>query len=163
MKTLYVVRHGVAVPFGTEGIADDDRTLTKQGERKVREIGQGLKRLRIKLDAITSSPLPRASRTAEILATELGLRESLSLADALRANQSATQIHDWLHGCVEDHLMIVGHHPSFSDLIGLLLGAGSSHLHLDLRKAGIAAFTVDPLGAYHLDWLARPRLLRNLG
>ena len=163
MKTLYVVRHGVAVPFGTEGIADDERTLTEQGERKVRGIGRGLKRLRIKLNAITSSPLPRASRTAEILATELGLSESLNFADALRADQSATQIREWLHGCVEEHLMIVGHNPSFSDLIGLLLGAGSSHLHLELRKGGIAAFTVGDGGTYQLDWLARPRLLRNLG
>ncbi len=160
MKTLYLVRHGVAVPFGTPDIEDDARELTKRGERKLHEIGKGLRRMRIKLDAIITSPLPRAHKTAEILADELGMTSALRIDDALRADQTAITIRQWLLTCPEEHIMLVGHNPSLSALVGVLLGAGKSNLHIELRKGGIAAFSCRESDRYQLDWLARPRLIR---
>ena len=162
MKTLYLVRHGVAVPPGTPEIADDDRELTKRGERKVEQIGRGLLQLRLKLSAIVTSPLPRARKTAEILACELGLEDRLVLEETLGASSTAAGIHEWLKTQTHQHLMIVGHNPSFSNLIGLLLGAGPASLQVELRKGGIAAFSQTQDDRYHLDWLARPRLIRSL-
>ena len=34
---LYIVRHAIAVPHGTPGINDDDRPLTEEGIRKMRQ------------------------------------------------------------------------------------------------------------------------------
>src|SRR5579864_3782830 len=73
MNRLYLLRHGIAVPPGTEGYEDDDRPLTSKGERRTRQVAQGLRRLRLKLDRIISSPLPRALRTAELVAETLDI------------------------------------------------------------------------------------------
>jgi len=45
MTELYVLRHGIAVPHGTPGIAEDDRPLTPEGEKRMKQIGKGLRRL----------------------------------------------------------------------------------------------------------------------
>jgi len=161
MNRLYLVRHGIAVPHGDPDFADDDRPLTPQGVDHIRQVARGLKRLKGKLDRIVTSPLPRAARTAHILADGLGLVDDLESADALRADRSAASIREWVSARPEGRLMIVGHNPSFSDLIGLLLTGDHSLPSVELRKGGIAAFTFGPDGAVRLDWIARPRLLRR--
>ena len=96
MVQLYVMRHGIALPHGTPGMSDDDRPLTPQGEKRVRQIARGLRDL--DLERIVTSPLPRAFRTAEIVASELECNDLLEPADALRAGASAESIRDWLGG-----------------------------------------------------------------
>ena len=162
MHQLYLLRHGLAVPHGTPEIADEDRPLTAQGERRVRSVGRGLKRLKIKLDGIVSSPLPRAARTAEIVAEVFGKPGLVEIAPELHAEASAAAIEDWLNTRTEDRLMIVGHNPSFSDLLARLVG-GPEQLSIgELRKAGVAALrgVEGPSPRYQLDWLARPKLFR---
>jgi phosphohistidine phosphatase len=161
MTNLILLRHGIALPPGTPGMADDDRPLTEKGERRMVEIGQALARLDLKLDRIVTSPLPRARRTAEIVARELGLSERLEHADELRAGRSASAIRSWVESRPEESLMIVGHNPAFSDLAALLLGLSALSTAIELRKGGIAAFHRES-GAYSLDWLATPRVLRRL-
>jgi phosphohistidine phosphatase len=162
MIQLYLLRHGIAVPSGTPGIADDDRPLTSQGERRMREIGRGLRALGIKLDRIVSSPVPRGIRTAEIVAGALDMRDILETSDALRPERGAATIRDWIGTRSEDRLMIVGHNPAFSELPNLLVGAEPGVSICELRKGGVAAFTPRVNGGMALDWLARPRLLRRL-
>jgi phosphohistidine phosphatase len=158
MNQLYVLRHGIAVPAGTAGYEDDERPLTPKGERRMRQIGRALRRLRLKLDRIVSSPLPRALRSAEIVADVLGISFLLDKDEALRANQSAASIKEWLAGQSEDRLLIVGHDPSFSELVSLLATGKTDPPVCELRKGGMAAFCGLADGSYRLDWLARPRL-----
>lgn len=161
MKKLYIVRHGVAVPQGTPGIADDDRPLTNRGERQVQEIARGFRRLRIKLDAIVTSPLPRAVRTAEIMAEELNFLPRLIKDEILSVYHEVHEIRNWLDTRTEQSLMIVGHNPSCSDLVNVLLGAGSQRLNIEIRKGGIAAFWSEDERTFYLDWLARPKIIRR--
>jgi phosphohistidine phosphatase len=161
MKRLYLLRHGIAVPHGAPEYADDDRPLTPKGEKRVRQVARGLGRLGIKLDRIVTSPLPRATKTAEITAGVLGLAESLEVADELRADQTAESIRDWLESREEDRLMIVGHNPSFEELVGLLT-TGTARSLGELKKGGIAAFVARPEGGFALEWIATPRLLRRM-
>jgi phosphohistidine phosphatase len=161
MDRLYLLRHGIAVPHGTEGYAEDDRPLTSQGERRVREIAKGLRELGLKVERIVTSPLPRAQRTAEIVADVLGLDDLLESADELSAGEDAPAIKRWLDTRPEARLVIVGHDPAFSDLVGLL-ATGKPEPICVLRKGGIAAFSDRGDGRLMLDWLARPRLLRRL-
>ena len=159
MRALYIVRHGIALPHDTPDVADDDRPLTPEGEARTREVAHGLKTLKVRVDAIATSPLPRARRTAEIVAEVLGLMDVLEDADILRAGNEAEVIAEWLATRGEASLMVVGHNPGVSDLVGLLLGnAGSIG---ELRRVGVAAL-VDEGSGWRLDWLARPRLLRGL-
>lgn len=165
MVKLYILRHGIATPHGTPGISDEDRPLTAKGEQRMKQIGQGLAALGLELDRIVTSPLIRARRTAQIVAQETGLVDALEVSTALAADASAESIRDWLRERHESRLMIVGHNPSLSDLVGLLALGEVGKLPLELKKGGIAALSTGAvLGQrYHLEWVVPPALLRRLG
>ncbi len=109
---------------------------------------------------IATSPLPRALKTAQIVADVLGKPDLVEVFDELRADRDAASIRAWIATRQESRLMIVGHNPSLSNLLALLT-TGDEHLGFcDLRKGGIAALTGDPRGLYQVDWIARPKLFR---
>jgi phosphohistidine phosphatase len=161
MIRLYLVRHGTAVPSGTPGLADDARPLTPEGEREVSKIAEGLARLGIDPGTIATSPLPRARRTAEILAEGLSLSGRLEDAEILRPGSAPDSMRQWLSSRKDESLMLVGHNPSLTDLLGMLLGFRDVP-PFDLKKAGIAALRSEERGRYELQWLATPKLIRRL-
>jgi phosphohistidine phosphatase len=160
MNQLYLLRHGLAVPHGTPGIAGDDRPLTREGEQRVRQVGKGLKRLKFGVDTIATSPLPRALKTAQIVADVLGVTELIEEAEELRAGRDASSIRAWLATREEARLLVVGHNPSLSDLLALLTTGDANNAYCELRKGGLAALVGDPRGLYKVDWIARPKLFR---
>jgi phosphohistidine phosphatase len=161
MQELYLLRHGLAVEHGTPEYEDDDRPLTPDGERRIRQIGRGLKKLKLDLDRIATSPLPRASKTAEIVADCLGVSDRIDVVEELRAGRDASSIRDWLASRKAPRLMIVGHNPAFSDLIGLLVTGSQDRPICELRKGGIAALRGEPGGRYLIDWIARPKVFHT--
>lgn len=164
MTELYILRHGIAVDPGTPGISDDERPLTAKGENRMRQIARGLRALDLKIERIVTSPLLRARATAEIVARELDQRNYLEIANVLQTGSSASTIKRWLRDRPEERLMIVGHNPTLSDLVSLLV-IGSEHpLVCDLKKGGIAALARAAAGAelYQVAWIAPPRILRSL-
>lgn len=161
MNQLYLVRHGLAIDPSTPDISDDDRTLTPEGERRVRQVGRAFKRLDLKLDRIAASPLPRAHKTAEIIAEALGKPELVEVVDDLRAGRDAASIATWLESRTEGRLMVVGHNPGLSELLTRLVLGADHPPFCELHKGGIAALRGGPDGAYRVDWIARPRLFRR--
>lgn len=162
MTKLYLLRHGIATPPGVIGTSDGDRPLTAEGEKHMRQIARGLRRLDPGLERIFSSPLRRAAKTAEIVADALDMTDRLEFTDALHADRDAASIRDWVKARPEGCVMLVGHNPSLSDLIGLLITGQPGVVPLELRKGGIAALSAMPGLGMRLDWLARPRLFRRL-
>ena len=164
MDDLYIMRHGIAVAPGTPGIPDDERPLTSKGEKRMRQVARGLRRLDLKLDRIATSPLPRAYRTAEILAEELNAVNLVEAINALRAGAAATAIQRWLRERTEDRLMVVGHNPALTDLITLLVTGDLQPQLGELKKGGIAALKpgAGAQDRYELVWMATPRLIRRL-
>jgi phosphohistidine phosphatase len=162
MIELYVLRHGIAVPHGTPEIADDERPLTPKGRERMREIGRGLRRLGLAPERIISSPLPRAWETAEIVANALRKSDRLEASEVLRADRDAASIRDWIYTRPEDRLMIVGHNPSLSDLLGLLVTGSDGFQLCELKKGGIAVLSTRAEGGFTLDWIAPPLILRRL-
>jgi phosphohistidine phosphatase len=162
MTDLYIVRHGIAVDPGTPGIPDDERLLTPKGEKRMRQIARGLRKLDLKLDRIVTSPLPRARATAEIIATEL--RALLETSNVLQTGSSAATVERWLRERPEDRLMIVGHNPTLSDLVSLLVLGSTQPLICDLKKGAVAALTQMAVvkDLYEVLWIAPPRLFRGL-
>lgn len=163
MEALYLLRHGPAFPAGSPDYTEDERPLTPEGRDKVRRIASGLDVLKLNLEWIVTSPLARARETAEIVAEVLGLADRVEVDEALRAGQPASAVRDWIEGRSEDRLMIVGHDPWISDLVGLLATGRGDSMFCQLRKGGVAAFAHRIDGSWLLDWLARPKLLCGVG
>src|SRR5438067_11506670 len=69
---LCFLRHGEA-DWQNWNKPDDERPLTERGRKEMKRVAKFLQRLKFSADAILTSPLPRASQTAEIVAERLGI------------------------------------------------------------------------------------------
>jgi phosphohistidine phosphatase len=160
---LLIVRHAVAVERGTPGIADDDRPLTSEGEKKFKKAARGLACAAPRPAAILSSPLPRAWRTAEIAAAAWGRitpeKTPLLLGGSLADLAAALLPYDR-----EATVAVVGHEPHLSGVLAELLGSRAAE-RLTFRKGGAALVDI-PAGLAdggNLVWFLTPKLLRALG
>jgi phosphohistidine phosphatase len=164
VNELYLLRHGIAVDPGSSGLPDDARPLTEKGIKRMRQIAGGLRTLDLELEAIVSSPLVRAKETAEIVAGALGMSDRLETSNVLETGSDPAKIERWLRQRAEGRLMLVGHNPTLSELVSLLVVGTRKSPICDLKKGGIAALlrTHGSSGLYELSWLAPPRLLRKL-
>lgn len=80
---IYFIRHGESEANVRHVFAGqkDDSILTKKGEDQALATAIEIKKEEIKIDKIISSPLKRALKTAEIIATELGFNTSDIIID----------------------------------------------------------------------------------
>jgi phosphohistidine phosphatase len=161
MKVL-LVRHGKAVARGTPGIEENDRPLTREGEESFRQAAAGIVRLVERPAALLASPLPRAFRTAEILAEAWGKIAPLE-APAL-AGGSFVDVAELLAGCDPGATVaLVGHEPHLSGLLARLLGADGGEA-LPFRKGGAALVELPgpPSKGGSLVWFIPPKVLKRL-
>lgn len=159
---LLIIRHATAVPRGTPGIPDDERPLTPEGEKKFRQAARGLARIQERPQALLSSPLPRAWRTAEIAAEAWGdirpqKTEALVGADL-------EDLGPVLGEYPEDATVaLVGHEPGLSALLARLLDTEEAD-RLTFKKGGAALLELSgtPDDGGRLVWYLPPRVLRDL-
>ena len=159
---LTIIRHGIAVPSGTEGVADDERPLTDKGRRRFAEVARGLAEICESPDVLLTSPLPRAVETAEIAGRAWG--DVTPSSEPVLAQGSVDRILAVLAQQAPDqHVAIVGHEPTLSALLARLLGSGTGE-RFAFRKGGVAHLDVPGSVADggRLEWFARPRILRAL-
>lgn len=158
---LLIIRHASAVPRGTPGIPDDERPLTPRGVRRFRSAAVGLARIIKAPDALLTSPLPRAKRTAEIAARAWRGRVKPTETAALAGGgfEELAGVLDKFRGDMT--VAIVGHEPDLSTLLARVLGTPQAD-RLVFKKGGAALVDVPgPLaegGA--LVWYLPPRLMR---
>jgi phosphohistidine phosphatase len=133
---LLLVRHGIAVEPGTSGILDDERPLTKRGEKRFRRAARGLVRLCARPDALLTSPLLRAYETARILAAAWG-RIAPKKTPALAGGSLQDLISALAKYPLESRIVLVGHEPHLSTLLGAFLG-GAQAERVAFRKGGVA-------------------------
>src|SRR6266581_8744592 len=151
---LYFLRHGEA-DWPDWQKSDDERPLTKRGRKEMHEVGAFLARLKVCPDLILTSPLPRASQTAEIAAEHLKVkcREDRRLAPGF----GRQELERLLKKYPAESLMIVGHEPDFTQTISQLTGAS-----LKLSKAGVALVELDRSWRNGgLLWLFPPKFSRK--
>lgn len=154
---LYLLRHADA--GDPEGWAGDDaaRPLSEKGELQAERLGAFLAEIGLRPDAVISSPKVRAHRTAEVVATAIGvgvrIDERLAqgfdpeTVDAILADAGSPR-----------QPVLVGHDPDFSQVFSWLSGADG----LTMKKGAFAR--VDVRGAVAdgrgtLRWLLPPDLL----
>lgn len=163
---IYLIRHSNAVNPGTPGYEEDSaRPLTEKGREKMDMIASALQGLGLKPDLIVSSPYVRARETAEIVAKVLKYKKDLAFCEALvpmgDADEVIGEINEKYH---VDELILVGHEPSMSTLIGTLT-AGNPDLAITLKKGGVCCLSADDPRTGRtatLEWLLTPRLLSGL-
>lgn len=153
---VYFLRHGIAVEAGDWKGSDYDRPLTDEGRKKMANEAKALKQLDLGLDAILTSPLVRAKDTAAIVAESLKMQ--VKEDERLGGDFDMTA----LEAILKDHadaktLMLVGHEPSFSAVIGRVIGEA----RLDLKKGGLACVDLPDASTVtgELLWLVPPKLL----
>jgi phosphohistidine phosphatase len=130
---IYFLRHGIAVePEDWKG-NDYDRPLTDDGRERMAREAKALRKLGLKLDAILTSPLVRAKETADRVARELRMPSKED--ERLGGDFDVSTLEAILQGCADlKALMLVGHEPSMSSVIGRLIGVA----RMDLKKGGLA-------------------------
>ena len=148
---LYFLRHGEA-DWPNWKKLDDERPLTKRGKKEMREVATFLKRVKARPDIIVTSPLPRASQTAEITAERLKVKccEDKLLAPGF----DRAGLEELLKKHPGESLMVVGHEPDFTEVISELTGAS-----LKLSKAGTALVELNrSWRSGRLLWLIPPKI-----
>jgi phosphohistidine phosphatase len=151
---LYFLRHGKA---GSPRAVDDDaRELTANGVAALRSAAPLWRRLNLRPDVVITSPLPRASQTADLFCEAVGgtsvsddrLRPGArwaDLAQAMAAHRDARRV------------MFVGHEPDLSSAVAELTGAAS----VRMRKGGLAClefYGIPEPGGGEIAWLLDPDL-----
>jgi phosphohistidine phosphatase len=162
---LLIVRHAIAMPHGTPGIAEDERPLTEDGIRKMEEAARGLRTLDCIPEIILSSPLPRARHTAEILLEALGKQIPLQLTRTLAPSGSRQEVYREMRRHQKiGSLMLVGHQPSLGEIAGEIVWGSPEH-YVELKKGGACAIAVEvltPTPRGTMLWLVTPSILRGL-
>jgi phosphohistidine phosphatase len=160
---LYFLRHGKAADVGEQGACDDfSRALTDHGITEMEAEAKALDRLDVRPDLILTSPLVRAKQTAQIVAKRLGLKKDLVETDLLAPGCDLKQLRKLLGAYDSYHkIMLVGHEPDFSSMVGELIGGGN----IEMKKGGLATITIERpfrTGAGVLQWLVPPKILVGL-
>jgi phosphohistidine phosphatase len=163
---LYLIRHSNAVEPGTSEYEDDSqRPLTEKGREKMRKIASALKDLGIAPDLILSSPFVRAAQTAEILAKIMKYKKDIACSESLiPVSNTDTLIGEINEKYTVDELVLVGHEPSLSALVGTLTGAGPE-IAINLKNGGVCCLSADDLHVERkavLEWLLTPKILSRL-
>jgi phosphohistidine phosphatase len=161
---LYFLRHGKAEDVGERGASDDfSRALTAVGVTEMEAEAKALQRLGLEPHLIVTSPLVRAKQTAQIVAKRLGLKKELVETEMLAPGCDVKHVRKLLSSYdTHQTIMLVGHEPDFSTIVGELIGAAS----IELKKGGVAAVSIERsirAGAGVLQWLIPPKILVALG
>jgi len=165
---LFVLRHAIAVPHGAPGYErDSDRPLTPKGTKRMRRVARMFNAMGISVDAILTSPFPRALETAEIVAKELGFRKDLVLTEHLAVGGDPecliSQINE-SHGDASG-VMICGHEPYLSQLIAVLLSGSAGLIDLTMKKGGLCKLSAETLHfdrCATLEWILTPGILTKI-
>jgi len=141
---LYIVRHAIAISHGAPGIKEDDRTLTEDGTKKMRRAAAGLLHLGYVPELLLSSPLIRATQTADILLQVFGGKIEMRIAPSLAPSGNRQDLYREItkHAKKLNSLMLVGHQPSLGEIAGDIVW-GTPEDWVDLKKGGACAIEVD--------------------
>lgn len=163
MKTLLVMRHAKS-DWGSPTSRDHDRPLAPRGLKAARRMGRFISDSGAVPEMIVSSTAVRARTTAE-LAAKSGKWSSTMVTDAKLYASEIDRVLEVVAGVDPniDRLLIAGHEPTWSALVGWLIGGGRIHMPtaavacLDLAHGGWADLD---RGTCSLRWLVTPKTIK---
>lgn len=115
---LWIVRHGKAEQHSPTG-RDFDRPLMNRGRQQAAWLGQTIAAKKRKPALILSSGLERAITTARLIQAAIGC--DLEVVKDLETGHSVSEAEAIVsHRITEAGLMVVGHNPTFGELVWVL-------------------------------------------
>lgn len=164
---LLIIRHAIAEDrelFAASGQDDAERPLTKAGRKKMRAAAAGLAEVAPAVDLLATSPLVRATQTADIVAAAFR-RPPTHPVDALTPERPAADFVKWLHAVDGASVVAtVGHEPHLGRLVSWLTTARKQPF-MELRKGGACLLDLGAApapGTARLLWVLTPKQLRRL-
>lgn len=156
---LYILRHGIAAN-AEPGQPDAARELTDEGREKVAAVARMARKAGVKPSLILTSPYIRAVQTAKVAADELGYSGHLLKTEALVPFATPKGVWEELRDHAgEGAVLLSGHEPLLSQLVGYLLNAAS--LQVEMKKATLVRIDLSGHGATPrgaLRWMITARL-----
>jgi phosphohistidine phosphatase len=171
---LFLLRHG------DSGKRMSDPSLTVSGKQEIVMIARSIKTLKLKFDAIITSPLKRATQTADIVAKVLGLRKEknkITIWNDLAPEGNRLRLFNRLRHQfkIESTILMIGHQPYLSNMIYEIISRGIMRkgtgggdrraTTIILKKGGLAKVRITSLNPSingELRWLLTPRILKSL-
>lgn len=129
------MRHAKAVT--ASGLENDfDRNLNDRGKIDAAEMGRRLKHKGVLPDVVLCSAARRTQKTARIVAHELGYPDDAVQAEFDLYNASVHETLQVLRNITDEakQVLLVGHNPAITSLVGYLTGAYVEHV----PTAGVA-------------------------
>jgi phosphohistidine phosphatase len=167
MKTLYIARHAKS-SWDDLRVSDHDRGLLPVGKKRTKKIARWLNEHDILPDRIISSTAVRAYKTARLLAQGMGFPKKKIEKEASFYNANPEDIMEYLYALPNtvDKVMVVGHNPTFTELVNLFL---EENKWIDnLPTSGVAAirFETDKwneldLAKQQVEFLITPKMVKE--
>lgn len=160
---VYFLRHASAGDSLSNPTRDARRALDEEGIEQSGLAGRALNSVGVQVDAVVSSPLKRATQTASLVANELGFDGKITYSTVLSEATDFAQFRLLLsqHN-KREAIMLVGHNPSLSQFLSLLLSGGKTDRAVELKKGAVARVDIDSRNRAVLQWCLTPKLLRSL-
>lgn len=150
---VYLFRHGIAAPYTLGHMGDHGRPLTDAGRRQLARTGVALRRMDIRPDILASSPLVRATQTADIVSRYVGT--DVSIWDALKPERSPAEALDRIRRSGADSVMVVGHEPHLTDMISAMIS--DCRVSISLKKGAMAYVRLGAPQPATLRYILTPR------
>lgn len=159
---VYFLRHASAGTRRANPVQDEKRPLDKDGIEQCAYVGRFLASMDAVPDLIVSSPLKRATQTASLVANEIGYEQKIELTPAMRPTANYEGFRELLRACNKvETLMVVGHNPTISRFLSLLVTGGMNDKAIEMKKGGVARVDYTPKKSI-LNWIITPRIARTL-
>jgi len=159
VKTLLLMRHAKS-DWGADYSSDHERPLNNRGVRSAKLIGALLADRDEQPDLVISSTALRARSTAELAAGAGSWAAEIVLEPDLYGSGPEGVLEVAASAPDVDRLMLVGHQPTWSMVVGLLIGS-----RVDMKTANVASVElfIDSWGELPeatgaLNYLLNPRL-----
>lgn len=164
---LILVRHAPAIEredFKSNNQEDGLRPITIKGKRRMQKVGFKLREWVDEVDLIVTSPLLRATQSAEILSQifdEAPVKQSPELVPECPPKAFIKWVK--FHGKNIKTMLVVGHEPHLSLLSSYIL-TGHEEAQILMKKSAMICFKIDTHqdiipGKAKLLWHVQPKMV----
>ena len=153
---LYLLCHGDAEDKKA-GERDEDRSLTERGREQIRKAAELLKKGKVEVGLILTSPLVRARQTAEIVSKILNYHDEMKEVNALVVGSCPEKLLGELSKCSEVKIvLVVGHQPHLAHCIAYLTSEDEGKLAIGKGACSLVSLSSIGKAKGELRWTKKP-------